>query len=127
MLMEEYCKIFVQKFYEKGFIIKFDGKSAINYDDFSIKDIKYPFVGNFLRLDIYPKLTLKNQTYFRISAWIDESDVFSFEQAKVLTNRWIELQSICDEINKLRISPKDLKSGKFKSYVEYVSKSIYKR
>ena len=127
MKTEEYCRMFVQKFYDKGFKIVLKGKSAIEYDNIYIKDMKYPFVDNFLKVGISPRASLTIPTYFRVSAWIDTSDVFTYEQAKILTNRWYELRKICDEINKIHISQEDLKSGKFKSYVEYVSKSIYKQ
>lgn len=126
MLIEEYCKVFVQSFFDKGFKLVLKDKSAIGYDEIYIKDMKYPFVNKLLKITVYPKLTLKNKTYFRVISWIDSRDVYTSEQARVLTDRWYELQKTCEEINKLPISEKDLKNGKFKSYVEYASKLIYK-
>lgn len=126
MQIEEYCKVFVQKFYEKGFKVKIKGIDARGLDTISIEDIKYPFVKNYLSIGIYPKLPTKNSIYFRVVTWIDSHYVFKANEAKILTDRWYELQKTCEEINKLSVSEKDIRNGKFKSYIEYNSKSIYK-
>lgn len=126
MQIEEYCKVFVQKFYEKGFKIELKGKDAVGLDNIYIDDIEYPFVNNYLRIEISPKLPPKNSTYFRTIAWVDTHEVFKANKVKILTDRWYELQKICEEINKLIIKKEDIISGKFKSNIGYVSKTIYK-